>query len=280
MFVVEERAGLARVRMARRVLGRSSMEVSAYRLGDLLVDTGPPSTAPALAAWCGRAGVRRVVLTHHHEDHCGGAAALAAAGLPVAASAEAVPLLAAGLRMPPYRRLIWGVPRSVRAVPLPAVVEGEGYRLRVVPTPGHAFTHVCLFDEVRRWLFSGDLFVHERVRYLRRIEDVGLHLASLRRVAALEPDLLLCAHAGPVADARGALARKIAWWEELGRRARELADAGYPPRAVSRRLLGREGLLTYLSVGDFSHANLVRSFLARPGGPPCQAGGPVSRSRA
>ena len=266
---------VTRIRMAKTLFGRPAHEVSAYRVGDLLVDTGPPPTAGRLVAWCRDAAeyrpIARVVLTHHHEDHVGGAAALREQlGLPVLAPASAVPILAEGLRMPLYRRVVWGSPRRVRPEPLEsevvARVEGEDLRFQVIPTPGHAFTHVCLWEPRRRWLVSGDLYVHPRVKYLRRIEDVWVHVESLRRVHALGPEVLICAHAGLVRDACAAIERKIAWWEGLAEEARALRDRGWPVRRITRRLLGREGFLFYASFGDFSKRNLVRELLAGPGG--------------
>lgn len=280
MFRVETlrtgQGAVTRIRMGRTVLGRTLHEVSAYRIGDLLVDSGPPPTAARLVEWCRTAReydpVRRVVLTHHHEDHSGGAAALQRElELPVQAPASAVPILAEGLRMPLYRRLVWGRPRRFRDQALAEDAEvtartsGGELRFQVVPTPGHALTHVCLWEPARRWLVSGDLYVHPRVRYLRRIEDVWAHLDSLRRVLGLDPDVLICGHAGLVEDARRALETKIAWWEELAGEVRRLRDRGWPVRRITRRLLGREGPLHYLSFGDFSKANLVRSLLTSSG---------------
>jgi len=264
MFRTSTHGTLTRLRMALTVLGRPIREVSAYAFEDLLIDSGPPSTEADIVEWCRERPISRVLITHHHEDHVGGAAALQGElGLSVFAPANAVPILAEGLRMPLYRKAVWRTPRPFRAEPLGETVEGEGYRLRVVPTPGHAFTHVCFFEEERRWLFSGDLYVHERVKYLRRIESLQDHLDSLRRVLALEPELLICGHAGVLEHARERLSRKIAWWEELAGKARSLQERGLAEREISRQLLGPEGLFTFLSLGDFSHRNLVRALLAR-----------------
>lgn len=263
MFLVSSHGPITRLRMASTLFGRPIREVSAWQVWDLLIDCGPPTTAERLVEWCRGREIRRVLLTHHHEDHIGGAAALREVlGLPVLAPALALPLLAQGLRMPLYRKVVWRVPRTFAAEPLGEVVEGDGYRLRVIPTPGHAFSHVCLFDEERRWLFAGDLYVHERVRFLRRVENVWEHIASLRRVLALGPELLICDHAGLLENACERLERKIRWWEDLAGRARELRDRGLAEDAITQRLLGREGLLTWLSLGDFSHRNLIRSLLA------------------
>jgi len=258
---------ITRIWMARGLGGRSLHSVSAYLLGDTLVDSGCPATADELAGWCRGREVRRVVHTHHHEDHTGGDAALVARlGLEIWAPAGTVPILGRFYRLPWYRRLVWGQPQSVASRPFGDLVRIGDSSFQAIPTPGHAADHRCLFDPERRWLFSGDLFISPRVTHIRRSEDVATILSSLRRLLEVDPVLVICSHAGFIVDARAALERRIAFWEELAGKAAALAAAGCSPRVIRRRLLGAEGAMMLLSCGDFSKTNLIRSLLGMAGG--------------
>ncbi len=263
-----DHGAIVRVEAARTVLGRPLHHVYCFFIDGLLIDTGPPATAAAMARWAASQRIHTVVVTHHHEDHSGGAPRLARTlTVPILAPPATVSILAAFPRIPLYRRLVWGQPGSVTVLPLPEVVETERYRFRVIPTPGHAADHVALFEEREGWLVSGDLYISPRAVYLRPVEDAWTILASLERLRDLKPKLLLCSHAGLVVDATGALERKIAYWRGLADKARTLAAPGARPESISRRLLGREGAMTAISLGDFSKRNLIRSLLEDPGGP-------------
>lgn len=262
MFQTYRYGPVVRLHMARTVFGRPLYTVDAYLVDGLLIDTGCPGTARQLLAWCRAQGIQQVVNTHHHEDHSGGNGLLRRAlGVPIAAPADAVPILARFPRLPFYRRLVWGQPENVAVEPLGAVVETEHYRFEVIPTPGHSADHVCFFEPRQGWLFSGDLFIHERARYIRRDEDIGGILRSLREVLEREPRVLFCGHAGVVEEASEAIRRKIAYLEGLARQARALQAQGLSPEEIALRLLGPETRMTRLSGGDFSKANLIRGLL-------------------
>ncbi len=264
MLTAFDHGPITRIRLARTFAGRALYSVCAYLVDGVLIDNGPPATARELVAWLRQRPPRLVLNTHYHEDHTGANGALAREfGVRILAPAASLARLADFYRLPLYRALVWGQPENATVDPMPTVVDSGAYRFEVVPTPGHAPDHVCLFEPQQGWAFTGDLFIHERVTYTRLVEDVWRHIESLRRVLALAPCLLLCAHAGVVHDPQRAIRTKIAFWEGLAERARALAEQGLPPGAIRARLLGREGWMTYVSRGDFSKKNMILALLRR-----------------
>lgn len=150
--------------------------------------------------------VAGVLVTHHHADHTGGAATIA--------REQDAPLL--------------GHPETLARVACPglrrrAVDEGErlfpdpGLELRCLHTPGHAPGHLCLFEARRRVLIAGDMVPGVGTTLVAPPEgEMALYLASLERLAALRPALLLPAHGPALADAEPAVRRLIAHrlWRE------------------------------------------------------------------
>jgi glyoxylase-like metal-dependent hydrolase (beta-lactamase superfamily II) len=245
--------------MARQVLGRPVYWVCAFHVDGLLIDTGCAHTARKLMRALEGYPVSQVVCTHHHEDHIGGnAAARARFGLrarihPLGIERVRNP----GPRLPLYRRFTWGSPPADDPEPLGDRVETDRYAFRVIHAPGHSPDQIVLFEEREGWLFSADLYLGERVQYLRHDEDLGESLASLRRIAALPVGRLFCSLGAVHDDGRRALEAKLAYWETLCVRVAELAAAGLPSAQIRRRVLGAEGVLRWVSQGDFSKQHLV-----------------------
>jgi glyoxylase-like metal-dependent hydrolase (beta-lactamase superfamily II) len=78
----------------------------------------------------------------------------------------------------------------------------EGIKLRVIHTPGHSQGHICLYDEDRKALFSGDQVLGSGTPYVGKWPDgsngdMDDYLASLEKLKKLNLKLILPGH-GPI----------------------------------------------------------------------------------
>lgn len=263
MIRIRQYGPVTQIRMARRLAGRPLYWTSAYLVDGLLIDTGCSRTAGELVAALDGSSLTQVVNTHHHEDHVGGNAAI---GARFGVHVKIHPLGIEQLRhpdaaLPLYRQVVWGKPAPYDPQPLGDRIATDRYDFRVLHAPGHSADQVVLFEERTGWLFSADLYLRERVKYLRRDERLDESLQSLRKIAALPVTRLFCGLGAVIDDGGGALRGKLAYWEETCHRVAELHAAGYSAVSIRRTLLGAEGFMCWVSAGDFAKQHLVNEAL-------------------
>ncbi|MCI0626261.1 MAG: MBL fold metallo-hydrolase [Acidobacteria bacterium] len=252
-------------RMARSFLGRAVYWTGVYFLDGLLVDSGPPNLAREVGRLCHELKVQQCVTTHHHEDHSGNHRLLFEQfHITPLAHARAVERIARPEEHPQmYRRMAWGVPVAAGAQAVGERIETPQHTLQVLDTPGHAEDHIALWEPKRKWLFSGDLYLAPRLKYLRADEDIHAMLDSLRRMIALEPKVLFCQHRGRVENGAALLRSKLVFLTELGGQIHELHRRGLDEAAITRALPGSDLIWRTWTSGHFSKANFVRAFLRR-----------------
>ncbi|MDR5694262.1 MAG: MBL fold metallo-hydrolase [Armatimonadota bacterium] len=261
MLEVHDQGEVIAVRMARAVLGRPLYFCYAFLVNGLLIDTGLSHVCGAFQRFLRKYHVEQVVITHHHEDHSGNAWVANALGFLPYAHPRCVEILATGFPLQLYRHLIWGPVRPARCQPIPAKIQAGRYSFQVLHAPGHSEDMVVLLEQERGWLFSSDLFLSRRLLYLQPEEDIYQLMASLDHVLRYGFTTVFCSHRGRLDQGKEALQAKLDHLRELEAAVKDLRARGWDEEAITRRLLGREGWMTWLTGGHFSKRNLIRAFL-------------------
>jgi glyoxylase-like metal-dependent hydrolase (beta-lactamase superfamily II) len=261
-----------RFNVAADILGRGRYWTTCYLVDGMLIDTGCAHTAHELQRAVGEclhgAPLRCILNTHTHEDHIGadGPFQYAQPGLEILAHPLALEVIAHPREkqlLHPYRRLFWGWPQAAQARPL---ADGETLMsssgsFRVIYTPGHSPDHLCLYEEQRGWLFTGDLFVGGRDRALRQGCNIWQIIASLKHIATLDITTLFPGSARTREHPQEELQAKIAYYEELGGQILEQYRQGLGTPEIVRALCGGPMWVEIVTLGHFSRRWLVLSYL-------------------
>jgi len=143
-------------------------------------------------------GASTVVVTHAHSDHASGA-----------------PILCDRWPAASFCKIPWPE-RDLAAVPWHAIGDGTVFEteqgpLQVLHTPGHAPDHLVLWHADTRTLFGADLLLAGTTVTIpaRHGGDLSAYLASLRRIRALAPRVVLPAHGAVIHDAVGLIDRYL-----------------------------------------------------------------------
>jgi glyoxylase-like metal-dependent hydrolase (beta-lactamase superfamily II) len=204
--------------------------------GPTLVDAGLPGQMGVIESALAEAGVqvadlKRIILTHQDIDHVGSLRPLVdASGARVLAHEVEVPFID-GTEPARFAR-----PEQLAARPeFRAVVEAmrptavdeplrDGTRLdiaggvRIVYTPGHTPGHACLYLERSKTVIAGDALTATDGRLAgpsaTATQDMETASASVRRLAELDVDAIVCYHGGAVTEDAGGQLRRVA--AELG----------------------------------------------------------------
>jgi glyoxylase-like metal-dependent hydrolase (beta-lactamase superfamily II) len=265
MISIENIGEVRAFRLARSILGRGLYFTAAYWVDGLMVDTGCFHTVKELVFSLEKLRVDRIVNTHGHEDHIGANAAISRKfGSEILAHPLAIPVLSTPQNkkhLNPYQIVMWGYPEPSSASPLRETLETPHHTFSVIHTPGHSPDHICLHEPREGWLFAGDTYIGGRDRALRADYNVWQIIASLRKLSELDVDLIFTGSGNVRKNGSAALKQKIAYLENIGEQAHELHRKGLSYRRIRRKLFGRELLIAYVTLGQFTGRHLVRSLI-------------------
>ena len=176
-----------------------------------VIDPGPdiPEHVAALKQVLGARTVNHILVTHTHRDHSPAAAALKewsgakTYGLPLASTAtvdEGMADEAHDHDFVPDLRVCDGMK-----------IEGDGFVLEAVATPGHTANHICYALKEEKALFSGDHVMGWSTSVIAPPDGhMGQYLASLEKLRARDDRILYPTHGSPIANPRDWLSQLIA----------------------------------------------------------------------
>ena len=250
------------------IVGRDTLAV---------IDPGPENEAhlAALRAAIGGRPVSHILVSHTHADHSPLAARLAAeTGAPVLAQGPHRP--ARALRIGEINPLDASADTAFSpdvGLADGALVEGDGWSLRAIHTPGHAANHLAFALEGTGILFSADHVMAWSTSIVAPPDGaMSDYMASLDKLMERDDRMFLPGHGGPVAQPaafmrglkahRGMRERAIVERLRLGDRTiAEMVAAIY--RDTDPRLHGAAGLSVLAHLEDL----VARGVVAAEGGP-------------
>lgn len=168
-----------------------------------VIDPGPDLAEHGASLLAATAGERilAILCTHTHRDHSPASRPLAAAsGAPIVGCA-ALALEDDGPRADAAFDFDY---RPDRVLGDGDAVEGPGWTLRAVATPGHTSNHLCFTLEGSGLMFTGDHVMGWSTTVVSPPDgDMTAYMASLDKLLGLDERVYLPAHGPPVDDPQG-----------------------------------------------------------------------------
>jgi len=196
--------------------GRPRHIFNSYVMGDVLLDARSRHSARSILRQIRGLPLRAHVLTHAHIDHMGASHEICEElGLPLLCGEADVAVAESGCRLGLADKP-WTVRLEHRLLAGPghpvSDTLAEGDRIggfEVLETPGHSPGHLAFWREEDRVLVLGDVLFNLRPTTGRRelllapammTPDPATNLASARRLAELEPEVICFGHGPPLRD--------------------------------------------------------------------------------
>jgi glyoxylase-like metal-dependent hydrolase (beta-lactamase superfamily II) len=244
-------------------VGRPFMSVYVYAVDGVIIDTGQSNMRKYVIEQLRNTQPHKILLTHHHEDHSGNASALGRFHqIDIFGHAITAEKMAANRKILPYQRYIWGKSEDVKVKPFGSLIESGRFRFRPIHTPGHSKDHTVFLEERNGWLFAGDLYLGERIKYYRSDEKIYDQIDSLKKIRNYDFDALFCAHNPSRNNGKLRLERKLQFLEDIVGQVQRLKNLGLSDNRIIKLMDSKKDRwVKLMTMGNVSSANMLKSAL-------------------
>jgi glyoxylase-like metal-dependent hydrolase (beta-lactamase superfamily II) len=244
-------------------LGNNVQTVYTFVLDNLLIDTAQRYNRENILKVAKQHEINKIILTHHHEDHTGNVAFLMnELNIDAYAHPTAVKIMGKGYRMSPLAKLMNGSVEKAALNPIGTEdrIQTAHYTLEPIYTPGHCDDHYCYYERNKGWLFSGDLYVADKIKYFANYESLLTQIESIKKLVALDFDTLFCSHNPKTHGGKQRLQNKLQFFEDFAGTVTRYYEQGHNARQIFALMGMKENYLNkYITLGGFCAENMVHS---------------------
>ncbi|MBU0992925.1 MAG: MBL fold metallo-hydrolase [Proteobacteria bacterium] len=243
--------------------GKPLMTSHFYIVDHLVIDTGIAHLRNDVISILEDRHPRMTILTHCHEDHSGNAAAIQRRfNIDIFGHPYTVEKMKRKIIILPYQRLVWGRAENTDVLLYPSRIETDKFRLKPIPTPGHSKDHTAYLEENQGWLFSGDLYLGDKIKIFRKDENVHDEILSLKTILKYEFDQLFCAHNPQEHHGKERILAKLDFLETIVGKSRALKEKGLPLNEIIQTLqTSKDTFVRWFTMGNVSYGHMIRSAL-------------------
>jgi glyoxylase-like metal-dependent hydrolase (beta-lactamase superfamily II) len=237
------------------------MTVYCYVIGDVMIDTAQPHMKKEALKIASDHGIKRVYLTHYHSDHSGNVNAIKKdLNINIYGHSKTTKKMLIPFKTLLHQKLVWGKTTPSIIEKVPNKIETILGNMIPIHTPGHSEDHTTYFIKNEGILFSGDLYLADKVKVFSSDEDIGSQITSLKNILSLDFQTLLCSHAPRLKDGKKHLKIKLDYLENFYGNTISLWKKGIPMKQIFYSLNLKEDYFTkYFCCGEFSMINGIRS---------------------
>lgn len=173
------------------LLGSPLMTVYCYVFDDVMMDTAQSHMRSEALKIASEHRIKRIYLTHFHEDHSGNANAIKQ-DLDATIYGHQITMekMITPFKILPYQKYMWGKATPTNIKIAPTKIETILGEMTPIHTPGHSEDHTSYFIENIGVLFSGDLYLGDKIKYFRSDENIGNQIESLEKILSLDFQIL------------------------------------------------------------------------------------------